>query len=143
MPQTKSVPICNPVVIGLRCFSLITIILQLFLLNLGGLFPAIACIFVYGCLALFIAHFNEQKSGSNFVSTAFVACHVFLLSLSIIQSDLSYFAYPAMTNFAEYQLIFCALNGWHMIAHIIFPGGASFDELPAGRFWIEPGPAVL
>lgn len=142
MPETKSVPICNPVVIGLRCFSLITIILQLFLLNLCGLFPPIACIFFYGCLALCIADFNEQKSGNNFVSTAFVACYAFLLSLSIVQSDLSHFANPAMSKVAEYVLILCALNGWFMIVHTIFPGGVSLDELPAGRLWIEARHAV-
>lgn len=63
------------------------------------------------------------------------------LVAGFILLDLAHFGYPAMTKVAAYVLIFCALNAWYMMAHVILKQVYGRDVLPVGKPWIEPKPA--
>lgn len=65
-----------------------------------------------------------------------------LLLLGFILLDLAHFGYPAMSKVAAYVLIFCALNAWYMMAHVILMQIYGHDVLPVGKPWIDPRPAA-
>lgn len=63
-----------------------------------------------------------------------------LLLFGFILLDLAHFGYPAMSKVAAYVLIFCSLNAWYIMAHVILLQIYSHDVLPVGKPWIDPRP---
>ena len=64
--------------------------------------------FIFGGLAQMIAGFQEQKLGNNF-------------------------GFPILNKVAGYELIFCALGAWYMMAAIIINDLAGKVVLPVGK----------
>lgn len=65
-----------------------------------------------------------------------------LLVIGFILLDLAHFGYPAMQKVAAYVLIFCALNAWYMMAHVIFMAILGRDVLPLGDPWLNSRPTT-
>ena len=59
-----------------------------------------------------------------------------LLLFGFILLDIGHFANPAMNTLAGYELMFCALSAWYVMAHLIFADVFGRDVLPVGKPWI-------
>lgn len=59
-----------------------------------------------------------------------------LLLLGFILLDFGHFGYPELNKVAGYELIFCALAAWYMMAAIIINDLAGRKVLPFGKPWI-------
>lgn len=57
------------------------------------------------------------------------------LLIGFILLDFGHFGYPSMNVVAGYELMFCALSAWYMMAHTIFLQVFGWDVLPLGRPW--------
>jgi len=60
-----------------------------------------------------------------------------LLLIGFILLDIGHFGYPVMNKVAGYELIFCALNAWYMMAGIIINDLAGKEVLPMGKAWVN------
>lgn len=60
-----------------------------------------------------------------------------LLLIGFILLDLGHFGYPIMNIVAGYELIFCALAAWYMMASIIINDVAGKTILKSGKPWLR------
>ncbi len=77
-------------------------------------------------LILMIASFYVSKA---------MAITFILLELGFILLVVGHFGYPKMNVVAGYELIFCALAAWYMMAAIIINDLAGKIVLPVGKAW--------
>jgi succinate-acetate transporter protein len=60
-----------------------------------------------------------------------------LLLIGFILLDLGHFGFPLMNKIAGYELIFCALAAWYMMAVVIINEVAGKEILKMGKPWIK------
>ncbi len=61
-----------------------------------------------------------------------------LLLIGFILLDLGHFGFPILNVVAGYELMFCALSAWYMMASIILGDVYGRVVLPMGKPWIQP-----
>ncbi len=74
--------------------------------------------------------------GSWFIHGA-MAITFTLLLIGFILLDLGHFGFPALNVVAGYELIFCALAAWYMMAAIIINELAGKELLKWGKPWVK------
>jgi succinate-acetate transporter protein len=60
-----------------------------------------------------------------------------LLEIGFILLVIGHFGFPKMNIVAGYELIFCALSAWYMMASIIINDVAGKEVLPVGKAWAK------
>ncbi|MGD9993788.1 MAG: acetate uptake transporter [Salinivirgaceae bacterium] len=73
---------------------------------------------------------------SWFIHTAMAVTFTLLL-IGFILLDLGHFGFPLMNKIAGYELIFCALAAWYMMAVVIINEVAGKEILKMGKAWIK------
>jgi succinate-acetate transporter protein len=73
---------------------------------------------------------------SLFISKA-MAITFILLEIGFILLDLGHFGFKSLNVVAGYELIFCALAAWYMMAAIIINDVAGREVLKVGKAWLK------
>lgn len=75
-------------------------------------------------------------SASLFIHSAMFSTFTWLV-IGFVLLNLAQFGYPAMSKVSAFVFIFCGLNGWYIMAHIIFKSVFGRDVLPVGEPWLR------
>lgn len=78
---------------------------------------------------------------SLFVNSAMLSTFTWLV-IGFVLVNLAQFGFPAMSKVAAFVFIFCGLNGWYIMAHLIFKGIFGRDVLPVGDPWLRVRPVA-
>jgi len=76
--------------------------------------------------------------GSLFIHKAMTVTFTLLL-VGFILLDLGHFGFPIMNKVAGFELIFCALAAWYMMAAIIINDVSGREILKSGKAWLKKG----
>lgn len=107
----------------------------IWLLNHYGVYPAsttdvgwyLVAWALYTCILLVASFYVHKAMAVTFI----------LLEIGFILLIIGHFGFPIMNKVAGFELIFCALAAWYMMAAIIINDLAGKTVLPLGEAWCK------